>query len=296
MKKYTLLLWLLLALLACNTKENQKNNVLTVTIEPQRYFLEQIVGDKFIVNTLVPPGVSPETFEPSPMAMINLGKSKLYFKVGFLGYENAWTERLKANNAEVQTVNCSDGIELVFEEHGAGCTHDEHAHHDHDHASAADPHVWSSAKNAVLFAGNMLDAVVELDTENADFYRANFETLREKIIQTDSVIHHLLSQLPSRSFVIYHPALGYFARDYNLTQHSIEFEGKNPSPAQMKNLVDLARTENIRVIFVQKEFDEKNAEVIAQEIGAKSFVINPLSYNWDEELIRVAQILADQEK
>lgn len=303
MKKYFFPLLLLLLLGACNSKNrNEQNNVLTVTIEPQRYFLEQIVGDKFVVNTLVPPGVSPETFDPSPSVMINLGRSRAYFKVGFLGYENAWSGSLAENNAQVQIVDCSEGIEPVFEGHGACCSHthegDEHHNHSHGHGhshiSAGDPHIWSSAKNALKISENMLRAIIDIDAENADYYRENFEKLQAKIIQTDSIISNLTRELPARSFIIYHPALGYFARDNGLTQHSIEFEGKKPSTAQIKKLVDLARYENIKVIFVQKEFDEKSAEVIANEIGAKLYVINPLSYEWDKELIRIAKILAYQ--
>ncbi|HAC72707.1 MAG TPA: hypothetical protein DCF46_03770, partial [Porphyromonadaceae bacterium] len=256
----------------------------------------QIVGDKFQVNTLVPPGSSPETYEPSPSAMIKLGNSRAYFKVGFLGYENVWTGKLAENNPDLKIVDCSVGIEPVYGGHG----HHDHSHeaadHSHNQTDAADPHVWSSAKNAVLFSQNMLNAVVELDVENAGLYRANFEKLTQKIAETDSALTRLLKDIPTRSFIVYHPALAYLARDYNLTQHSIEFEGKNPSPAQMKELVDLAKAENIKIVFVQQEFDIKNSEVIAREIGATSHTINPLAYEWDEELIRIAQLLASQEK
>lgn len=296
MSKYFFTLAFLFLLLACHSNREKKANVLTVTIEPQRYFLEQIVGDKFQVNTLVPPGSSPETYEPSPSAMIKLGNSRAYFKVGFLGYENVWTGKLAENNPDLKIVDCSVGIEPVYGGHG----HHDHSHeaadHGHNQTDAADPHVWSSAKNAVLFSQNMLNAVVDLDVENADLYRANFEKLTQKIAETDSALTRLLKDIPTRSFIVYHPALAYLARDYNLTQHSIEFEGKNPSPAQMKELVDLAKAENIKIVFVQQEFDIKNSEVIAREIGATSHTINPLAYEWDEELIRIAQLLASQEK
>jgi len=296
MRKYIFTLLFPFLLLACHSNREKEANVLTVTIEPQRYFLEQIVGDKFQVNTLVSPGSSPETYEPSPSAMIKLGNSRAYFKVGFLGYENVWTGKLAENNPDLKIVDCSVGIEPVYGGHG----HHDHSHeaadHGHNQTDAADPHVWSSAKNAVLFSQNMLNAVVDLDVENADLYRANFEKLTQKIAETDSALTRLLKDIPTRSFIVYHPALAYLARDYNLTQHSIEFEGKNPSPAQMKELVDLAKAENIKIVFVQQEFDIKNSEVIAREIGATSHTINPLAYEWDEELIRIAQLLASQEK
>lgn len=293
MKKIYFTLAMLLVLMSCNVGQNSNPKTLTVTIEPQRYFLEQIVGDKFEVNTLVPPGASPETYEPSPMAMINLGNSMAYFKVGYLGYENAWGDNLAQNNPDVLVVNCSEGIEMMYGTHGDHSSEDGHDDHGHDHGpDSVDPHVWSSAKNALQFSKNMLDALISIDIENADYYRANYEELSKKIEAIDTEITQLLSDIPSRSFIIYHPALSYFARDYNLEQFSIEFDGKSPSPAQMKELVDLARSENIQVVLIQQEFDVKNTQVIAQEIGAKSYVINPLALDWEDELIRLAKILS----
>lgn len=296
MRKVIFVVANILLFISCNMGQKNDTKALTVTIEPQRFFLEKIVGDKFEINTLVPPGSSPETYEPSPMAMINLGNSKAYFKVGFLGYENAWSGKLAQNNPNVRVVDCSRNIELMYgthgpHSHGDSDHHEHHDHHDHD-SEAADPHVWSSAKNALQFSKNMLDAMVEIDSENADFYKENYKQLAKLILDTDSTLTELLTDIPSRSFIIYHPALSYFAKDYDLEQHSIEFEGKNPSPSQMKELVDLAKRENISVVFVQQEFDVKNTQVIAKEIGAESYVINPLSYEWSDELLKLAKILS----
>lgn len=285
----------LLIFTACGSQKETETNVLTVTIEPQRFFLEQIVGDKFIVNTLVPSGSSPETYEPSPKTMIDLSKSEVYFKVGFLGYENAWTKKLSENNPDTKIVDCSRGIPLIHDTHGHHHDHgmDEEDAHSHPFATA-DPHIWSSTKNAVQFSRNMLEAILEIDSENADFYQNNYEQLLHKIQTTEHKIEQLLENIQSRSFIVYHPALSYFAHDFDLEQHSIEFEGKSPSPAQMKSLIDLAKKENIKTVFIQQEFDVKNSKVVAEEIGAKAYVINPLAYEWDEELIRIAQILSEQ--
>lgn len=284
--------FLIFALLFISCKNPSRSNdsgvkkIITVTIEPQRFFVDNLVNDAFSVNTLVPPGSSPETYEPSPSVMINLSKSDIYFRVGDLGFENAWSEKLAKNNPNVLIVNCSDGIELM-----GGHEHCETHHHDHSHG-VLDPHVWSSPAAMRIFATNMLNAIVDADPENEEKYRANFENLTEIINNTDSTIRSILNDVSSRAFIIYHPALGYFAEDYGLHQYSIEFEGKNPSPAQMKNLVDMAKQENIKIVFVQRGFDMKNAEVVAREIGAEVHEIDPLSYQWDTELIRIANILA----
>ena len=293
MKSYILLVLTLLFVVGCNSVVNNKPTV-SVTIEPQRYFVEQIVGDVFKVNTIVPAGTSPETYDPTPSQMVSLGKSRLYFKVGYLGFENAWGKTLAENNADVKVVNTSNEISLIEGENldniiGGHVHHEGHSHH------GIDPHVWSSPKSALIMAENMLNALVMADVENQKLYRDNFKVLRAEIIETDQKIASLLESAPVKSFIIYHPALAYFARDYNLTQYSIEFEGKSPSPQQLKQMIDFAKEQGIRTIFVQKGFDMKNAESLAKEVGASIHSIDPLSYNWSEELIKIAEILSNNE-
>ena len=289
MQKYIFLIHSTLLLFSCQAgskkSDTQKKTVLTVTIEPQRYFLEQLVGDAFTINTLVPPGSSPETYEPAPSVMVEMGNSLIYFMVGGLGFEQVWKERLAMNNPSVTIVNCSEDIGRLEE--------DDHTGHASDHVHGdTDPHIWSSPRAVKTMAANMLEAVVKADPENEERYRANFVQFARKINETDSLIRDKLTRAVSRSFIIYHPALAYFADDYDLRQHSVEFQGKNPSPSQMKELVDLARREQIHTLFIQKGFDKKNMEVIAREIGAEVFEIDPLSYEWDKELLRLADILS----
>ncbi len=292
MKKYLYTLLLPAFILACNsasrTDDTDRKKIVTVTIEPQRFFLDHIVEGAFIINTLVPPGTSPETYEPAPSVMMDMGKSDLYFKVGDLGFEKAWTARLVKNNPNMIIVDCSAGIQLMD---GNAHAHSDNDGLDHSHGGM-DPHVWSSPQAVRRFTKNMLDAVVSADPDKKSFYNANFDSLTAKINATDSIIRGVLRDASSKSFIIYHPALGYFARDYGLHQYSIEFEGKAPSPSQMKNLVDVARKENINTVFIQRGFDAKNAEVIAKEIGAEVFEVDPLKYEWDAELVRIASILA----
>ncbi len=290
--KYLFPFFFIALFLGCRS-ETKEGKMLSVTIEPQRYFLENIVGDSYKINTIVPAGVSPETYEPTPAMMMNLGKSAIHFKVGFLGLENAWAENLAKNNPDVKIVNCSEGINLIYGEHYHATGKFEG---ENEHVLLPDPHVWTSPKTARIFSENMYKALVEYDSLRREFYRQNFLALVQRIDRTDSIITRLLADIPSRSFIIYHPALSYLARDYGLKQYSIEFEGKNPSPAQMKALIDIARKEGINVVFVQQGFDMKNAVVVANEIGAKVYRINPLAYEWDKEMIRIARILAGKQE
>ena len=293
MKNYILLSLFLFFVVGCNSVKDDTPTI-SVTIEPQRFFVEKITGNNFKVNTIVPPGTSPESYDPTPSQMVALGKSLLYFKVGYLGFENAWGKTLEENNTNVKVVNTSNEIVLIEgDEHFIEIG--EHQHHDgHDH-QGVDPHIWSSPKSALIMAENILNALVEIDVENQKVYRDNFTTLRAEIIEVDKKITSLLENAPVKSFIIYHPALGYFARDYNLTQYSIEFEGKNPSPQQLKQMIDFAKKQGIKTIFVQKGFDMKNAESLAKEVGASIHSIDPLSYDWSDEMINIAQILSYNE-
>lgn len=291
-RKYLFPLFLITLFWGCRSGTKEEK-ILSVTIEPQQYFLENIVGDSYKINTIVPAGVSPETYEPTPTMMMKLRESAIYFKVGFLGFENAWADNLAKNNPDVKIVNCSEGIELIYGEHHHATGKSEG---EDEHVLLPDPHVWSSPKTARIFAENMYRGLITYDPQYEEIYWGNFSKLIMRIDRTDSIITRLLADIPSRSFIIYHPALSYLARDYGLKQYSIEFEGKNPSPAQMKALIDIARKEGINVVFVQQGFETKNATVIANEIGGKVYVINPLAYEWDKELIRIAHILAGKEE
>lgn len=293
MQKYIFLALVFLFAISCNSLTDNGATV-TVTIEPQRYFVEKIVGDNFKINTIVPPGTSPESYDPTPSQMVALGKSTLYFKVGYLGFENAWGKTLAENNANVKVVNTSNEIVLIeggnLENVIGG-----HQHHEGHSHQGIDPHIWSSPKSALIMAENILNGLVMADVENQKLYRDNFRELQAEIIETDQKIASLLENAAVKSFIIFHPALGYFARDYNLTQFSIEFEGKNPSPQQLKQMIDFAKEQGIKTIFVQKGFDKKNAESLAKEVGASIHSIDPLSYNWSEELIKIAEILSKNE-
>ena len=287
---HTLLAVLLLAMTAscrqAGTDDGNQSRTLTVTIEPLRYFAEQIAGDHFRVNCMVPEGNSPETYDPTPQQLVELSKSRAYLRIGHIGFEQTWMKRLEANAPQMQVFDMSQGISLIRDEG--------HTHEGHVHAGGVEPHVWNSPTNARIIARNVCDALCRLDSLNAPFYTARLDSLNGVIDRTDSIVRSILADAASHTFLIYPPALSYFARDYGLHQISIEEGGKEPSPAHLKALIDLCQAEDVRVIFVQPEFDKRNAETIAQQTGTKVIPINPLSYDWEEEMLNVAKALAPQ--
>lgn len=263
-----------------STPKEQKERIITVTIEPQRYFTEAIAGDKFKVVSLVPKGSSPESYDPTPRQLASLSESEAYLRIGHIGFELVWMDRLLENTPHLSVFDTSKGIDLI---RGEG-----HAHGDHYHPGGVEPHVWNSAVNAEIIARNTFKALATLDKENEGFYRARHDSLVKRIHRTDSLILAMQKERFDKAFMIYHPALSYFARDYGLHQISIEDDGKEPSSAHLKDLIEAARFDSVKVVFVQPEFDQRNAEVVAKETGARIVPINPLSYDWEEEMLHIA--------
>lgn len=256
---------------------------LTVTMEPQRYFVERIAGKHWNVHTVVPAGQSPETYEPTPREMMAVAESQAYLRIGRIGFERAWMSTIRENNPHLRVFDLSEGVTWIEGQ----CTH----HHHHDHG-ATDPHIWNATRTAQIIARNTLDALCAIDPAHASDYETNFRALTAEIDSTGRVLHAMLDTLSHRTFVIYHPALTYFADEYELTQLSIEADGKEPSAASMRVLVDEAREAGVRVVFVQQEFDRKHAESLAVEIGARIVTIHPLSADWKTEMLRIAESLA----
>ena len=285
---YSLMGTLCLLFAACGgkTERQEEARIISVTLEPLRYFTEALAGERFRVVSLVPKGSSPETYDPTPRQLVDLGKSEAYIRIGYIGFEQVWMERLEANAPNMRVFDASQGIDVIRQSE---------SHIGHQHEGGVEPHLWNSTVNARQIASNVCKALCELDSMHAGEYRQRLDSLDRVIQSTDSVIRSLLTE-GDEAFLIYHPALSYFARDYGLIQIPIEQDGKEPSAAYLKKLVDMCRCQSIKVIFVQPEFDEHIAEIIASQTHTQVRPINPLAYNWPEEMIAVARALHKQEK
>lgn len=266
---------------SCINNAGTEKPVITVSIEPQRWLLERIVGDNMEVRTLLASGGNPESYEPAFSHLAALEESACYMQVGNLGFESAIVGKVHANNPELPIVNVSDSIEYIIS-------------HDHGHEHGIDPHVWSSARNARIMAQNMLKEVIKLDPKHEAEYTRNFINLTAHIDSVDSVCVSILEPLQGRAFMVWHPSLSYFARDYGLHQVSVGAEGKEHSVADTKHILDHIAGENVTVFFVQKDFDTSRAEVIAKDAGGvRVATINPLNYEWDTELLQTARAIAE---
>jgi len=287
MKKYFLLLLLPGILSACVNRpeaETSKARV-TVSILPEVYFVRQIAGDLFDIDVMVPPGANPAIYEPTPQQLHGLSQSSLFLKIGYSAFESAWMEKLQSVNPAMAITDLSRGIPLIEEDH----------EHDGMHSSV-NPHTWLSPKNAEIIARNTAEDLTLTFPVDSALFRQNLQVLLQKIRELDSIIHSDLDSLSGRSFLIYHPALSYFARDYGLEQYSMEHDGKEPSPAHMKYLADVAKEKGISVIFLQMQFDQHNAEALARETGASIVQINPLDPEWYEQMLSISGVFKDKLK
>ncbi len=278
MQKYNILLFLTILSVAVSCRDNMRQapdrRVITVTIEPLRYFAECIAGDRFDVETMVPQGGNPETYEPSARQMMNLSHSVLYVKVGSIGFERTWMKKLEQNVPHAIIVDSSDGISMMKTENGI-----------------PDPHTWMSTANSLIIAENIYRALVKIDKKDSIYFKKNLENLIDSINHVDSEIRHLVRNAKTRSFLIYHPILTYYARDFGLTQIPLEEESREPSARQMHNIISRAKNERVKVFFVQKEFANRNINAVTESTGADTAEIDPLGYDWQNEMIKVARCL-----
>jgi zinc transport system substrate-binding protein len=285
-KMVSLLLLFLIVFVSCRQEpaqnaKGEKPEVL-VSILPYKYFVKKITGDAVEVAVLIPPGTTPHVYDPTARQMAGISSMDLYFYNGYLSFEHAWIDKLKDSYASLETVNLSEGIQMLS---GHDCMDDDHEHHNH----AADPHTWLSAINGKIIATTIYKALAQQYPEKEEMFQENYNLLIAEIDQLHKNIQQTLSTLPSGQFMIFHPSLSYFARDYDLEQISIEFEGKEPSPSQLKASVDMATKAGLKAVLIQQEFDTENARIIAEEIDGKVLVIDPLSENWAENLLDISE-------
>jgi len=277
---------LMLVVVSCSgPHRSAKGRVITVSIPPFKYFVEAVADSDFVVNVMLPPGADHHSWEPLPGQITALAGSEAFLTDGFLGFEYTWMDRFREVNPAMKITDLAKGIDLIKPTEG------DH-HHEHEGGEeGTDPHYWMSPKEAYVIAATVRDVLTELNPSRSSFYQANYMKLAARIAATDTIVTHNLKDLPSRSFMIFHPALSYLARDYNLDQVSFENEGKMPSPARMKELIDLTKEKGMRVIMVQAEYDIKSAKELAGETGTKLIVINPLNPDWEKSVISISESL-----
>lgn len=258
---------LLIAILCggCTSRRPADGEPLYVSILPLRSLVQGIVGDDFDIEVLVPPGASPETFEPTPRQFVGLNKARMVFNVGLIDFEN--TLLAKVEDQE-KVVNLSRGIELI----AGTCSHGSHGH---THTHGIDPHVWTSPRALQKMAENAYEAIRKAYPDSVK-YETNYRLLQQELKALDERTAARIAASDVEYFIIYHPALTYYARDYGLRQIAIEADGKEPSAKQLTQIIRQAREDGVRRILYQSQFPASAVEVIARDIDAQYVEVDPL--------------------
>jgi zinc transport system substrate-binding protein len=249
-----------------------------VSVLPQVYLAERVGGGRITVETLVPPGQSPETYAPTTKQMVRLAEADLFFRAG-VPFENVLLPKIEASFRGLEVVDTRRGIPLQ-----------KHAQDDRDHAAGEeDPHLWLSPPLALKLAENMLAALLRADPAGKSVYEANFAGLAADLENLHRQLTEVLAPVRGRKLFVFHPAFGYFCAAYGLEQVAIESGGREPSPRQLARLIETAKRENVRVIFVQPQFSPQSAASVARGINGAVIAIDPLSRDYIRNLMEMAE-------
>ena len=273
---------------ATSSSESKNRIKVFVSIPPQAYFVERVGGDRVDVSVMVGPGHSPATYEPRPKQMSELGGARLYFRTG-VPFENVWMRRLAKVNPKMRVIDTHRGIELIsVKSHG----HGKRGTHAHLGIGLKDPHIWTSLRLVKIQAQNICDALVSEDIARRSYYKRNLAGLHRDLDNLDARIAKMFKDLKTRKFMVFHPAWGYFARDYALEEIPIEMEAKEPSAKALADLIEQAKQHRTRVVFVQQQFSKASAEAVARAIGAKVVQVDPLARDYLNNMRKVAETFA----
>ena len=254
-----------------------------VSIPPEAFFVQKIARDQVNIVVLIPPGSSPATYTPKPSQLKAIKQASLYFTIG-VPFEQSWLQRFKSINPLLKIVDITKGIRKRPMHHTL-----EEVHEDAHHHNTLDPHVWLSPKLAIVLAKNIADTLSLEDPQHKQFYEKNYQSFVAEVNILQEKIKKILQPLTQRAFIVFHPSFGYFADEFGLKQIALEKEGKEPGLGYIKRVIDFAIKNNIHTIFTEPQFSQKSARYIAKKINGTVATIDPLSKNWDTNLLEIAK-------
>jgi zinc transport system substrate-binding protein len=258
----------------------EQKPVFLVSVAPYRFFVEKIAGDFGDVELLVPAGASAHTFEPNPKQMMQAAQATIWFRIGEPFEEKAF-HALMATKPSLKTVNLWEGLSLLHGECKA-----------HKHCGA-DLHLWTSPKNGMFQARMIANALIANYPAETTRFQENLNRLLQELVELSQYIEKKTAHLKNRAFVVSHPAYGYLCRDYNLEQVSIEFEGRDPTPKQLTQLLAKVKQVRPKAIFTQPQYSDKAAKLIASTIGAAVVELDPYSEHYITEMQKIADAIAE---
>lgn len=277
--------WILFLIFFSPLTATEKSKYVLVSVSPHKYFIEQIAGDTVKAGLFVPEGASAHTFEPTPKQMLAASQADIWFGLGE-PFEKKAVGVMQSHRPSMRFVDLRNGLDMLYDHHCCCCRH----------GDGVDTHIWLSPRLALQQAKTITLALQELYPEHRKLYQQNLNRFLKELKELDDELKITLTPMNPRVVMVSHPAYGYFARDYNLKQLSIEFEGKDPTPGQLTKIFNQARESNIKTIFVQPQYSSKGATLIANEINAKIVILNPYAEDFMNSMREIAKEFAKSTK
>ncbi len=255
-----------------------------VSILPQKYFVDQVSQGLVDVEVMVGPGENPTTYEPTPGTISALASANMYVAIG-VPFEQAWLRRIQQNYPDLEVVHCCEEI--------IDLSTSRHDHGDAAYHAMEDPHVWTSPKNVIAITRLVERHLVQLDPANSEQYAIAASAFVQRLSELDQEIVSMTRDLSKRKMIVSHPAWSFYAADYGFQQLSIERKGKDIQAASLKNLIEEARRDRIKAVFTQPQFNSKAARVIAMELGGNIYSLDPLAYDYIENMLSITRSIAE---
>jgi len=267
------------AALRVKSKDTKKIRVVS-TVYPLMEFSQAVLANRGDVSLLLPPGVEIHSWRPRPSDIRRISQSDLFICIG-AGLEPWITDILNTvKRSDLHVFQASEGISLLRSEAQAP-QHEDKLEHDHDHNQNfghLDPHIWMDFGIDQVIIDRLVAKMSELMPEASAYFKSNGEKYKERLRELDKLFEQTLSRCQQKTFILGgHAAFGYLAKRYHL--HQISLFGlspdSTPTPRAMTEVVELAKKHNIKVIYFEINVSDNLAKVIAQEIGARTLVLNP---------------------
>ncbi len=247
-----------------------------VSIGPEVEWANAIGGDKVHVTLMVPEGADPHTYEPLPNQLTMVSNAKMYVEIGSsIEFETNYMDKIRASNPNMVIVNASQGIQLI-------------PNSAENETTTMDPHVWVDPKNAMIMVNNTYNGLVEVDPADQKYFQKNRDQYLQQLKELDMNTTKILKNKNGTNILVYHPAFGYYAKDYNLTQVGAMLNDEEPSPQRIAKMVDIAKKNNVKVLFNEPQYDPKFMQSIASQINGQVLTVNDLGENYIQNMMNIA--------
>jgi zinc transport system substrate-binding protein len=273
---------------AADAKRPASSSSVTVSILPQAYFVDRIGGGAFKATVLVGPGQEPHSYEPTPRQMAELANSAAWFTIG-IDFEKGLKPKIVQLYPALRIVDTTAGVEYrkLEAHHHEG----EAEHGEGEEEGGPDPHIWLGRQAAKAIAANVRDALAALDPAGSAMYSENCGSLVRDIDSTFEGLAKDLLPLKGTPVFVYHPSFGYFLDEFGIAQEAVELGGKEPTQKALAALIDEAKKDGAKVVFVQAQFPSSAAGTVAKAIGGAVEKIDPLAPDWLANLKRIGAAL-----